>query len=297
MLQISTETLYQKNQRYKEFKSKTEQELAEREQRVAFLEKRFNEKQQMSYAAADKQHVYAYNYEEHAEIIQKEDFNSPQDQIVNYCEKILHWINTLSTKESTKEKDEIENFIMQTLFKKKVKTNERISHSLDWEDVSQVQKREVKNKFNSKNIQTEVVKDKLEQINADTWTSNRVATKSVQHQPQVDDFWTQASLITQEDIDKVEQFESNYEVFLQNQQDFETYKKIQLKEIEQKKIELSKKEESFKSKEHQLQRQLTDHEIEKQKFKIQSEALQKKEKEFQQRESKLEKLNEKIGKL
>lgn len=61
VLQMASQTLYEKSQKYKEYKTKTEHELAEREQRIAFLENRYKVGQKSNQDLISHQ---AFNYNE-----------------------------------------------------------------------------------------------------------------------------------------------------------------------------------------------------------------------------------------
>jgi len=102
-------------------------------------------------------------------------------------------------------------------------------------------------------------------------------------------------LISEKDIERFNEFDDNYNRFLKERQEFDSYKEIQIKDLEAQRQKIDKTESDTKLKEHNLQRQQTDIEIQKQKLKMQSETIQKAAKQLEEREIKLAELEGKIS--
>lgn len=132
--------------------------------------------------------------------------------------------------------------------------------------------------------------------NAYAWTSNKAVSQYTQCVTNTYDFSNQATLISESDIQKYTQFESAYDQFLKEKEEFEKYKKSQLVEFESHRQRITTMTSDLKAQEHQIQRQKTDIEIQSQKLKVQTDQISMTLKQFEQREAKNVQLESQLSK-
>ena len=261
------QTLQQKNQKFKEYKMKTEQELYEREQRIAFLEAKYN-MDSKSYPNIIVPHdVFVYNM--------NDDNNLEKEK-----QDIIQQLRSIDTNKTYSKFDLLDKSDGMWMESEAIKLQN--SHE------SNLQKYEC----DDKDIQTELDHPKTDNF---TWTSNRLINQETQYDILLQDASHQVDIISLDKIERLEQFEHDYNEFLNQKDEFDTYKQTELEEIELQKQDIVQIQNEFKSREHQLQRQQNDIEIQKQKLKIQTEELQRSAKQLQQRENKLKEFESKIG--
>jgi len=259
VLQKAGNTLFEKNQKYKEYKNKSEQELLEREKRIAMYESKYNISHK-AFPSLDGQNVFNYSLNDENNDMEREKHDIIQQLRSIDTNKSYNF--DLMDKQGIGYQDpnEPEN-IPETL--KKSGTEPRIE-------------------FTNQDIQTSFesnIQPPKEFQEASAWTSNHQTDQQTQVILEANDFSNQAELISEDQILKINNFEAQYQNFLDEKQDFEQTKS------------------EIKSQEHTLSRQLNDFEIQKQKLKIQAEQLQRSAKILDQREQKLAEQENELSKF
>ena len=200
LLQVTSEKVYQKSLRIKEYESKCKSELLERERRIEERE------QQLGFDKIDS-----------SEQNKKEEFND-----------IIQHIRSIDTRKGMDDIDMFEQTDEQWKNERINQNHNKISPNLfrnefdEEESQNQVMIKSLEpDELEFRQTQHQYLDADIQMVEASTWMTNRKVDQSISAIVSQANFDAQVEIITTEQIQKINNFDKNYQEFLQQKNKFE----------------------------------------------------------------------------